>query len=142
MTDPDRELMRFEDWLDVEVEDLNLEELTQKLHEWMMSIDISRRYQTDLIGLLIKEVLKQDRLSDEAKEDIHDEIKEIRRVIKRFGKKWSKEDERQFANLYAKRIPILTLAKTFGRTPTSLYKKASRIGVKRKIKERMLTEIM
>ena len=133
-TDVDREIGRFEEFLESEfgivVEEVeSLDDLENLLKEWMDSIDIPDSYWDDLIEKM------EDGMGDKL----------------RFRKRWTEEEIKQLRELYRKGVPINVIIKELRRSKSSIYHKASRTRIRRpklsraamrRLKRRKLGEVV
>jgi len=145
-TDVDREIGRFEEFLESEfgivVEEVkSLDDLENLLKEWMDSIDIPDVYQKKLKDTLINGLDESGFLSEE----VGTEIEKFKK------RRWTEEEIKQLRELYHKGVPINVIIKELRRSKSSIYHKASRTRIRRpklsraamrRLKRRKLGEVV
>lgn len=133
-SDYEPEANRFEDWLMIAegktIQDIaDVDELIDKIESWLLSIDIQGSQQGNFAKSLLTYLLARNMIPRKSPKEIQI-IKGFR--VDRTGSKWISYEERLLRKLY--RNPKVTtgyIARELGRTKTSLYSKARRLGIKR-----------
>jgi len=134
--DYDAEASRFEEWLMLtegksinDIEDID--ELIDTLEKWLESIDVYGSTQGNFAKSLLTYLLSRSMIPSVSKRPKEVEIIRGFRVD-RTGSKWIGFEERTLERLYKNpKVSVPYIARELGRTKSSLYSKARRLGVKR-----------
>lgn len=137
VTDVDREIERFEDFLDQEdlnLSDLNLQELDDELSDWMDSLDIPIEFHETMKRHLMQGIVGEAELGEEAEAEIEEEAEQVvEEVVKRTGKKWTEQEISRLKNLYMQGRAVPYIQRLLGRSRSSIYHKTSRAGIRRPV---------
>lgn len=128
------EAVRFEEWLMLNYNQStgqiqNLNELIARVEEWLSSIDVYGHTQGEFAKSLLGYLLAQNMIPTSRPKEIQI-VKDF--LVSRTGRIWLKSEEGHLARLYQKKnVTTGYIARELGRSKNSIYRKASRLGIRR-----------
>jgi len=140
VTDIDREISRFEDFFEMEegigFDDATLNDLKRRLSEWLDDFGsgepagMTQNTRQELADSIMDGIAAQGLLSEETEEE-HAEDGVGRHAARK--KKWSRQDIEKLRELYGRELTIRQIIARLPatRSPSAIYHKASRLGIRR-----------
>lgn len=128
------DVWRFEEWLRLahgeSISQLkDIDDLIEKLEEWLSSIDVFGSQQGRFAKALLANLLQRSLLPKKRPTEISI-IKDF--LVDRSGRKWLRSEEKHLRRLYQNpKVSSSYIARELGRSKSSIYTKARRLGVQR-----------